>query len=136
MERITCKFGGSSLADAACIRQVIDIIRANPSRKYIVPSAPGKRTADEQKITDLLYAWHSMARRGLDPAEPKGIIEERFSSLARELGVSFNVQPCLEEISRHAAAEEAPDYMASRGEYIKGRLMAEALGATVVDPTE
>lgn len=136
MERITCKFGGSSLADAACIRQVIDIIRANPARKYIVPSAPGKRTAEEKKITDLLYAWHSMARQGLDPAEPKGIIEERFSSLARELGVSFDVQPCLEEIAKHAAEDEAPDYMASRGEYLNGRLIAEALGATFVDPAE
>ncbi|HNZ48069.1 MAG TPA: aspartate kinase [Candidatus Hydrogenedentes bacterium] len=136
MERITCKFGGSSLADSSCIRQVIDIIRANPARKYIVPSAPGKRTAEEKKITDLLYAWHNMARQGLDPTEPKSIIEERFSTLARELGVSFNVQPCLEEIAEHASRDEAPDYMASRGEYLNGKLIAEALGAVFVDPAE
>ena len=86
MKRITCKFGGTSLADAACIREVLAIIRANPDRRFIVASAPGKRTPDDKKITDLLYAWHSIARQGLDASEPRRIIEMRFTELARELG--------------------------------------------------
>lgn len=136
MQRITCKFGGSSLADAACIRQAISIISANPARRFVVPSAPGKRTADDKKITDLLYAWHGMAQQGLDPSEPRGIIEERFNSLARELGVSFDVRPCLEEIAARAGKDAVPDYMASRGEYLNGRLIAEALQAEFVEPAE
>lgn len=136
MQRITCKFGGSSLADAACIRAAIDIIRAHPARRFIVPSAPGKRTPDDKKITDLLYAWHSMALQGLGAQEPRDIIRSRFEELARELGVSFDVGPCLDEIAACAAHDETPDYMASRGEYLNGRLMAEALGAVFVDPAE
>ncbi len=136
MQRITCKFGGSSLADAACIRAAMEIINAAPARRFIVPSAPGKRTADDKKITDLLYAWHGLARQGLDPAEPRRIIEKRFHELAASLGVAFDVRPCLEEIAARAGQDAEPDYMASRGEYLNGRLMAEALGAHFVDPAE
>jgi aspartate kinase len=54
MSRVTCKFGGSSLADAACVRGVVDIIRADAGRRFVVPSAPGKRDAGDKKVTDLL----------------------------------------------------------------------------------
>ncbi len=136
MSRITCKFGGSSLADAACIRGVADIIRANPDRRFIVPSAPGKRHGADKKITDLLYAWHGIALQGLDASEPRRMIEDRFLELARELGVAFDIAAHLAEIAEKAGAHEAPDYMASRGEYLNGRLVAELLGAAFVDPAE
>ncbi len=136
MQRITCKFGGSSLADAACIQAAMDIVKANPARRFVVPSAPGKRSADDKKITDLLYAWHNMAQQGLDASEPRKIIEERFNGLAAELGVSFDVRPCLSEIAERAARDATPDYMASRGEYLNGRLIAEALQAAFIDPAE
>ena len=136
MQRITCKFGGSSLADASCIQNAVDIVKADPARRFVVPSAPGKRTPEDKKITDLLYAWHNMARQGLDASEPQKIIEDRFDELARELGVAFDVRPCLEEIALRAALDETPDYMASRGEYLNGRLMAEVLQAVFVDPAE
>jgi aspartate kinase len=136
MQRITCKFGGTSLADAACIQNAISIVKANPARRFVVPSAPGKREAQDKKITDLLYAWHNMARQGLDASEPRRIIEARFSELARDLNTTFDVRPCLEEIAARAAQDETPDYMASRGEYLNGRLMAEVLGAVFVDPAE
>jgi len=132
---ITCKFGGSSLADAACIRQAKQIIDANPERRFIVPSAPGKRNAADRKITDLLYAWHSIAAQGLDASEPKSIIAERFAELARELSVKFDIMSLLEEIGEEAGQGSA-DFMASRGEYLNGRLMAEVLDATFVDPAE
>ncbi len=136
MKRITCKFGGSSLADAGCICQALGIIRANPERRFIVASAPGKRTADDKKITDLLYAWHSIARQGLDASEPRRIIETRFSELAGELKVTFDIDRHLREIAELAGAFEAPDFMASRGEYLNSRLIAEALGAAFVDPAD
>ena len=136
MSGITCKFGGTSLADAACVRNVKDIIDADPQRRFIVPSAPGKRFPEDKKITDLLYAWFSIAREGLDPAEPAGIIAQRFRDLARELGVTFDIESHLAEIAAHAASYETPDYMASRGEYLNGRLLAEYLDATFIDPAE
>lgn len=136
MGDITCKFGGSSLADAACFRQVEKIIRANPDRRFVVPSAPGKRDAKDKKITDLLYAWHNMAKQGLDASEPATIIAERFSGLAHELGVRFDIEKHLAEIAAQVLNHPTPDYMASRGEYLNGRLMAEVLNATFVDPAD
>jgi aspartate kinase len=131
---ITCKFGGSSLADAECIRRAVDIIHENPERRFIVPSAPGKRGPDDQKITDLLYAWHSMALQGLDASEPARIIGERFRELAAALGVAFDVAAHLDQIACEVRRYETPDYMASRGEYLNGQLLAEVLGAAFVDP--
>ena len=55
MSLVVAKFGGSSLADANQFRKVAKIVKENPDRKYIVPSAPGKRIDDDIKITDLLY---------------------------------------------------------------------------------
>ena len=48
------KFGGSSLASAEQFAKVGDIIRADESRKYVVPSAPGKRNSRDTKVTDML----------------------------------------------------------------------------------
>ena len=49
------KFGGSSLADAHQFKKVGDIIKSDPDRRFVVPSAPGKRFKDDIKVTDLLY---------------------------------------------------------------------------------
>jgi len=111
-------------------------VRANPARRYIVPSAPGKRNAADRKITDLLYAWHSIASQGLDASEPREIIAQRFQELARELGVSFDIGAHLATIAEQVTQHATPDYMASRGEYLNGRLIAELLSATFVDPAD
>lgn len=134
MGPITCKFGGTSLADAACFRRVESIIRADKGRRFIVPSAPGKRTPKDIKITDLLYTWHSLLRQGLDASQPRSIIAARFEQIASALDVDFPVHQCLEDIAAADATQDAPDYMASRGEYICGRLLAQFLGAVFVDP--
>ncbi|HPJ99486.1 MAG TPA: aspartate kinase [Candidatus Hydrogenedentes bacterium] len=136
MGLITCKFGGSSLADANCFRKAAAIVRANPDRRFIVPSAPGKRTDDDKKITDLLYAWHSLAQQGLDASQPRDIIATRFSELAAELGISFDVDMHMARIASEGEQRAEPDYMASRGEYLSGLLLAEFLGAAFVDPAE
>lgn len=136
MSGITCKFGGSSLANASCFRKVEAIVRANPERRFLVPSAPGKRSPDDKKITDLLYAWHSLAVRGLDPSQPKGLVAERFSELAQELQLDFDVKRRLDIIEADGLKHTEPDYMASRGEYLNGLLLAQLLGATFVDPEE
>lgn len=136
MSGITCKFGGTSLADATCIRDVVTIIRANPARRFVVPSAPGKRYAEDKKITDLLLGWHSLAIQGLDASLPANTIRTRFAELANDLGVKFDIEKHLDEMTANVAKSKTPDYMASRGEYLNGCLMAELLGATFVDPAE
>lgn len=136
MSGITCKFGGSSLADAQCVRDVAAIIHADPKRRFIVPSAPGKRYAADKKITDLLYLWHSIAKEGLDASEPQRIIASRFAELARDLDTDFDIQALLDEIAENVCKYEEADYMASRGEYLNGRLLAGFLNATFVDPAE
>jgi len=136
MSTITCKFGGSSLADADCFRAVEAIVRSNDERKFIVPSAPGKRRTDDKKITDLLYAWHSLLRQDLDAGQPRGLIAARFEQLATELKISFPVHELLERIAAEAVNYERPDFMASRGEYLNGQLLARMLGATYVEPAE
>ena len=50
------KFGGTSLADAGQIQKVVQIVKADPLRKIVVVSAPGKRSAGDIKVTDLLIA--------------------------------------------------------------------------------
>lgn len=136
MSRITCKFGGTSLADAKAIERAVKIIDANAHRRFIVPSAPGKRHGEDRKVTDLLYAWHNIAHQGLDASEPRNIIAERFRDLARDLQVDFPVDELLEEIGAEGANYETPDFMASRGEFLNGQLLARVLDATFVDPAD
>ncbi len=136
MSDITCKFGGTSLADAACVQAVVEIIKADAKRRFIVPSAPGKRNAEDKKITDLLLAWDDLARKGLDVSQPAAMIRDRYTELAQALGLQFDIATHLDEMARRAGKDPGPDYMASRGEYLMGRLLAELLGATFVDPAE
>lgn len=136
MSVITCKFGGTSLADADSIRQAEAIIRADDNRRYVVPSAPGKRYPDDHKITDLLYTWHSLLQQGLSPAEPREIIATRFIDLARALEVEIDIEAELIAIEAEAKTQETPDFLASRGEYLNGKLLAALLDATFVDPQE
>lgn len=134
MGAITCKFGGTSLADANCIKKVREIIFSSDNRRFIVPSAPGKRNPSDKKITDLLYLWYEIAREGLDPSEPERIIRERFNNIVSELSVNIDINKEIDEISKNAGAFKTPDYMASRGEYLNGKIIAEYLNAKFIDP--
>lgn len=136
MRKVTCKFGGTSLADARNIREMASIVAEDPARRFVVPSAPGKRFDSDKKVTDLLYAWHAIASQGLDASEPRRIIQERFTGLADELEVDFDIAMHIEEIAAHVGDENGADYMASRGEYLNGRLIALLLNAEFVDPAE
>ncbi|MEM9418302.1 MAG: aspartate kinase [Planctomycetota bacterium] len=134
------KFGGSSLASAEQIAKAHAIIDADPDRRFVVPSAPGKRSADDRKITDLLYLCHESAEQGVAFDEAFGIIEKRFRGIADELGVDLDMDSLLGEvktkIAENAQAGRGPDYAASRGEYLNGRILAERLGIAFVDSAE
>lgn len=136
MTRIVCKFGGTSVASAAQLRKVQSIVDADPRRKIVVPSAPGKRTPDEAKITDLLYLCHEMATMKADYSGPFGTVRGRYLEIERELGLKTDLRAKLDEFEQQLANGCSPDLAASRGEYFNGLIVAALLGAEFVDPFE
>ena len=130
------KFGGSSLADAQRFRQVKKIIDADDSRRFLVPSAPGKRYKEDEKITDLLYQCYAAIERGTNFDEPFDKVSERYLEIAHDLGVNMDVFGMLADVRARMFDSPTPDYCASRGEYMNGRLIACYLGWDFIDPAD
>ena len=130
------KFGGSSLASAAQFKKVGDIIRSDEARRYVVPSAPGKRFSDDIKVTDMLYDCYHTAVAGKSFKEKLGKIQERYQEIIEGLGLSLSLDEQFAEIEAQFAAAAGDDYAASRGEYLNGIVMAEYLGYEFVDAAE
>ena len=133
MELKVVKFGGSSLADAAHFKQVADIIKADPSRRYVVPSAPGKRFSNDTKVTDMLYHCYEMIRNHENIDEYYKNIENRYNSIISELGMSFDMSGELEYVKNAMKHGTGRDYAASRGEYLNGIILAKYLGFSFID---
>ena len=130
------KFGGSSLADAEQFRKVKAIITADPDRRYVVPSAPGKRFSGDTKITDLLYTCQRLAAEGADFSEPLTQIRSRYLEIAQALGLSFDPTDELDRIAYRLKDGATKDFAASRGEYLNGLLMSNFLGFPFVDAAD
>ena len=130
------KFGGSSLADADHFKKVQSIIESDPDRRYIVPSAPGKRNNVDRKITDLLYLCHSHIQQKVPFDDVFKIITKRYLQIVKGLGLSFDLQPRLDEVKTRISSGASADYTASRGEYLTGLIMSELLGYDFIDPAE
>ena len=64
------KFGGSSLADATQFKKVKDIVLADPDRRFVVPSAPGKRFDGDSKVTAAEGRKILRASAGLETLTP------------------------------------------------------------------
>ncbi len=131
-----CKFGGSSLADAAQFKKVKEIIDADTQRVYIVPSAPGKRFSNDTKVTDLLYAYHAAVSKGEDTQALFNEIKQRFVTLRDELGLGTDIESYLDTIFCDVQNGAGVDYTVSRGEFLNGILMADYLGFDFIDPAE
>jgi aspartate kinase len=127
------KFGGSSLANAAQFQKVGDIIRADESRVFVVPSAPGKRFKDDVKVTDMLLKAYAIAVEGGDLDAQLALIKERYDEIIQGLGLSMTLEDEFREIA--ATLKETPyeDYAASRGEYLNAKIMACYLGYDFID---
>ncbi len=106
---IVAKFGGSSLSDSEQFRKVKSIIYDNENRRYIVPSAPGKRFKKDYKITDLLYLCYAHRESGISFDDVFKHIEERYLNLAKELKVKVDIKNKLEEIKREIEAGASRD---------------------------
>ena len=133
MSSVVCKFGGTSVADAAQIRKIGSIVRADPRRRYVVVSAPGKRNARDKKVTDLLYLCHELAEADLPIDEAFRPIRERFLQIAGELGVRADLQSPIREVEEGIRGKASRDWVASRGEYLAALLVADYLQARFVD---
>ena len=136
MRTIVTKFGGSSLADAGQFTKVKNILAMDSGRKYVVPSAPGRRFRDDDKVTDLLYACHRLVKEGRDHTGVFSRIRQRYLSIARELGLKYDISSALDEVEANIAAGAGADYCASRGEYLNGLLLADFLGWDFHDPQQ
>lgn len=130
------KFGGSSLASAGQILKMKQIIDADEARKFVVPSAPGKRFADDIKVTDLLYALHDAAIRLDDTQEIYGKIVKRYTDIRDKLNLSIKIEDHLEKMYEDIRTGASEDYAASRGEYLNGLLIADLLGYDFIDAAD
>ncbi len=133
MEIKVTKFGGSSLSDAAHFRQVAEILKSDPSRRFVVPSAPGKRFSSDTKVTDMLYECYNKAKARESIDEIYGKVVERYTSIIDELGMKFDMTGEFEYVKNAILHASGRDYAASRGEYLNGLILAKYLGYGFID---
>lgn len=134
--RKVVKFGGSSLASAEQFKKVGNIIHADKERKFVVPSAPGKRDADDTKVTDMLYSCYDLAETGKDFKAQLLAIRERYQEIIDGLALKISLEEEFKTIEKNFKAKAGSDYAASRGEYLNGIIMAAYLGFEFVDAAE
>ncbi len=127
------KFGGSSLADAEHFRQVASIIKADPTRKFVVPSAPGKRSKEDTKVTDMLYQCYDMIKKHENIDEYYKLICDRYNGIIEDLGLNFDISGELEYVKLAMQHNSGRDYAASRGEYLNGLILAKYLKYDFID---
>lgn len=130
------KFGGSSLASAKQFKKVGDIIRADKSRRYVVPSAPGKRNKNDTKVTDMLYACYEATSTGASYGKLLSAIKERYEQIIDGLELNLNLDYEFKTIEENFIAKKGSDYAASRGEYLNGIIMSHYLGYEFIDAAE
>ena len=130
------KFGGSSLANAEQFQKVGEIIRSEESRRYVVPSAPGKRFDGDTKVTDMLYACYGAAEAGEDFSGKLQAIKMRFQEIIQGLSLELSLDREFEQIAADFSAHAGKEYAASRGEFLNGKVMAAYLGYEFVDAAE
>ncbi len=126
-----CKFGGTSVASADSIKRVAGIVKSDSQRRYIVVSAPGKRWAGDEKITDMLYALLSAKGKEFDELSSK--LQGRFFAIKQVLGLRLDLSREFEDLTEKILSGAGKDFVASRGEYLLAKMFAEYLNARFVD---
>ena len=127
------KFGGSSVADGIQLTKTKNIINADPDRRYIVVSAPGKRFEGDNKITDLLYLCKTHLEHNLPYDQIFQVVADRFMAVEINLGIDLDFSPYFDKIRENLKKNPSADYIASRGEYLNAILVAAFLGYDFVD---
>ncbi len=135
------KFGGSSLADAEQFQKACDIVSEDENRRYVVPSAPGKRSADDRKVTDMLYDCYHLVKAGDD----KSLIDfhllfdqikDRYRSIINGLYMDLSLESEFDTIEKNLLSGIGEDYAASRGEYLSGKILAAYLNFPFIDAAD
>src|SRR5262245_35670377 len=121
------KFGGSSVADAAQLRKVQAIVQDDPERRIVVVSAPGKRTPEDAKITDLLYRCHDCIRDRDTFERAFQAIADRYMAIVQDLGLAVDIEKEIAVVREGMTRSMTPDYAASRGEYLNAKIVANLL---------
>ena len=134
--RKVVKFGGSSLASAEQFKKVGDIIRSDSERKFVVPSAPGKRNPKDTKVTDMLYACYETAEKDEDFKEQLKAIKARYQEIISGLSLTLSLDSEFKKIEENFKKKAGKDYAASRGEYLNGIIMSHYLKYTFIDAAE
>ncbi len=134
--RKVVKFGGSSLASAEQFNKVGNIIHADAERKFVVPSAPGKRDADDTKVTDMLYTCYDLAEAGKDFGGQLKAIRARYQEIIDGLALQLSLDDEFKTIEKNFKEKAGRDYAASRGEYLNGIIMAAYRGFEFVDAAQ
>lgn len=122
------------MADAIQLQKVKDIVLSDDERRYVVVSAPGKRYSDDSKITDLLYLCKTHIDHNFTTDHVFQVISDRYRMMELNLKVDVGIDRDLEEIRKNLKPGMTADYIASRGEYLCGKLTAAFLGYDFVDP--
>ncbi len=130
------KFGGSSLASAEQFKKVAGIIHADKERKYVVPSAPGKRFPEDTKVTDMLYGCYHLAAEGKDFKKELAAIEARYQEIIDGLSLALSLKDEFKVIEKDFKDKAGENYAASRGEYLNGIIMAAYLGYEFIDAAQ
>ena len=130
------KFGGSSLASARQFKKVGEIIRADKARRYVIPSAPGKRDGKDEKVTDMLYACYDAASSGASYKKLLEKIKSRYTDIIDGLELNLNLDHEFDRIEENFVKGIGRDYAASRGEYLNGMIMSAYLGYEFIDAAE
>lgn len=126
------KFGGTSLADAGQFKKVYDIVKAENTRRYVVPSAPGKRFKDDTKVTDLLYKLNA-AKTEIEFNITMEKIKSRYQDIIDGLDLDFSLDDEFDIIERNIKKGVSEDYVISRGEYLNALLLANYLDIEFID---
>lgn len=127
------KFGGSSLADAEHFRQVAEIVKSDPERRYVVASAPGKRDSKDTKVTDMLYQCYEYAADERDITELFDAIKDRYDTIIKDLGIDLDLTEVYDKIKHSFIHNSGRDYIASRGEYLNAMILAKYLDYQFID---
>lgn len=131
--RKVVKFGGSSLASAEQFKKVGAIIKADKERRFVVPSAPGKRNSADTKVTDMLYGCYDLAEAGKDFKKELQAIHDRYQEIIDGLGIKLSLDEEFKIIEKNFKEKAGTNYAASRGEYLNGIIMANYLGFEFID---
>lgn len=135
--RKVVKFGGSSLADAEQIKKAVAIIKAEPDRMYVVPSAPGKRFSGDIKVTDMLIKCYEIQKKDVDEAHAYfRQIMDRYDSIIEGLGMDYSLDMDYHQIQVDIDEGVSEEYLVSRGEFLNGKILAHYLGYEFLDPQD